>query len=199
MGCTQSAKTGHMDDEGRDVFSMDEAPADAEGMRRIGSRRRSNLSSRRASGALSPKSDAGGGDGHFVHITAGVIKDKAGKNAGRLDKQGAWYGADNDKRGSFKKDGSVRDAAGAMLARIDDDGQVWSARRKVSIGRIARDGSVLASSSVVGHVTADGAAFDARGRRVGMCSAGKAQAAFIFFFEDRVSGKVRSVVKAASR
>lgn len=197
MGCAHSAKTHHLDEEERDVFSMDPVGR-GRPLGRRGSRRSSSALSRHASGARSPTASEAGGAA-FITVTAGVVKDRSGKNAGRLDKQGSWFNASNDKRGSFKGDGSVRDKDGATVARIDDDGHVFHAKRKAPIGKIGKDGSVLAGSSVVGHVTADGAAFDARGRRVGMCSAGKAQAAFIFFFDDRLHDRATRTSKSYSK
>lgn len=123
---------------------------------------------------------------NHLKLQAGVVKDRSGKNAGRLDKKGGWFSAGNDRRGTFHVDGTVHDSKGNQVAKIDHEGRIWSTKRKQALGQIARCGSVLASNTVVGHVTADGAAFDPRGHRVGLCSAGKKQAAFIFFFEEKV-------------
>ena len=107
-----------------------------------------------------------------LQIRPGLLKDARGIALGRIENDGTWIGRNNARQGVFKQDGTIESQDGQQLGRIDPQtGSVLDARR-TPIGEILPDGSVRDNNENVGHVTADGVAFNLSGQKLGSCDAG---------------------------
>jgi len=107
-----------------------------------------------------------------LQFRAGLLKDARGIAMGRIERDGTWVGRNNSRQAVFRADGRIESRDGVLLGSIEPvTGSVRNAQR-TPIGEILADGSVRDGHANVGHVTADGVAFDLTGNKLGSCDAG---------------------------
>ena len=105
-------------------------------------------------------------------LRPGLLKDARGIAMGRIEGDGTWVSRNNARQAVFRQDGTIEARDGSVLGAIDaNTGSVLDSARS-PIGEILADGSVRERNANVGHVTADGVAFNLSGQKLGSCDAG---------------------------